>query len=58
MDGIGGQVELASLPGGSTEDGSARSAKAGMIVGNDEFDAAHAACDQAVEEAASVNLGL
>src|ERR1700712_224819 len=58
MDGVGGQVELASLPGGGAEYGSASGAQAGLIVGDNEFNAAHAALDEAVEEGPPVDLGF
>nr|WP_036502839.1 hypothetical protein [Novosphingobium sp. AP12] len=58
MNSIGGEVELAALPGGRPEYRPASSAQACMIIRHDEFDASHAARDQVIEEAAPVDLGL
>jgi hypothetical protein len=51
-------MELAALPGSGTEHGAAGGTQTGMIVGDDELHTAHAACDQVVEEATPVDLGL
>lgn len=58
MDGIGGKVELAALPGGRPEYRPASGAQSCMIIRHDEFDASHAAGDQVIEEAAPVDLSL
>jgi hypothetical protein len=50
MDGVPGQVELAALPCGAAQNGAAGSAQAAVVVGDDEFDPAQAARDQAFEE--------
>ncbi len=51
-------VRLATLPAGAAEDGLARGPQAGMIVGDDVSDAAHAAGDEAHQEGAPMDLGL
>ena len=58
MDGVLGQMELAALPCRAAEDGPAGGAQAGVVVGDDVFDAAHAARLQALQEGPPVNLGL
>ena len=58
MDSVCGQMELAALPGSGTEHSAASGTQAGMIVGDDGLDAAHAACDQVVKKATPVDLGF
>ena len=58
VDGVLREVELAALPARAAEDGAAGGAQPGMVVGDDELDAAQAAGLQAVEEGAPVDLGL
>jgi hypothetical protein len=58
MDGVLRQVELAALPDGAAEHGFASGLEAGMIVGGDELDAAHAARDQVFQEGAPVNFSF
>ena len=58
VNGIGGQMKLAALPRGGAKDSPAGGTQASVIVGYDELNAVHAARDQAVEEAAPMNLGL
>ncbi len=58
MDGVLGQVILATLPGDAGEHGLASGAQARMIVGGDEGEPPHAAGHQAVQEGPPVGLGL
>jgi len=58
MDGVAGQMELAALPGGSAEHGTPGGAQPGVVVGDDEFDAAQTARHQALQKASPVDLGL
>ena len=58
VDGVGGEVELAALPGSGTKHGPTGGTQARVVVGDDEPDAAHAARDQAIEKATPVDLGL
>ena len=58
VDGILGQVELAALPRGAGQDGTAGSAQARVVIADDELDAAHAAVHEVVEEIPPMNLGL
>ena len=52
------EVELAALPDGAGQDGAAGGLQPGMVVADDEADAAHAAVDQAVEEGSPVDFGF
>ena len=52
------EVELAALPGDGAKDGLAGGGHAGMIVADDEGDAAQAALDQALEEGPPMHLGF
>jgi hypothetical protein len=52
------EVELAALPGDGAKDGLARGGHAGVIVADDEGDAAQAALDQALEEGPPMHLGF
>src|SRR5512144_1096831 len=47
-----------ALPDGAGQDGAAGGLQPGMVVTDDEADAAHAAVDQAVEEGAPVDFGF
>src|ERR1700722_15899428 len=50
------QMELAALPGNAGQGGPACGLEAGMIIRNDQFDAAQTATDEAVEECAPMAL--
>ena len=52
------EVELAALPGDGAKDGLARGRHAGMIVADDEGDAAQTALDEALEEGAPMHFGF
>jgi hypothetical protein len=52
------EVELAALPGDGAEDGFAGGSHAGVIVADDERDAAQAALDEALEEGAPMGFGF
>ena len=52
------EVELAALPGDGTKDGFARGGHAGVIVADDERDAAEAALDEALEEGPPMPFGF
>ena len=58
VDGVLGQVELATLPAGAGEHRLPCGFKARMIVRGDELDALQAARHQAFQEGAPVRLGL
>ena len=58
VDGVLCEVELAALPLRAREDRLAGSPQLGMVVGDDELDAAQAVVDEVVEEVAQVDLGL
>ena len=58
MNGVLGEVELATLPNGAGQDGAAGGLQPGMVVTDDEADAADAAVDQAVEEGSPVDFGF
>src|SRR5512144_1321235 len=50
VNGVLREVELAALPDGAGQDGAARGLQPGMVVADDEADAAHATVDQVVEK--------
>ena len=52
------EAELAALPGHGAKDGFAGGGHVGMIVADDEADAAQAAGDEAFEEVAPMHFGL
>ena len=52
------EVELAALPGDGWEDGAACGGEAGVVIGDDDLEALEAACLQALEERAPVDLGF
>ena len=58
VNGVLREVELAALPDGTGQDGAAGGLQPGMVVADDEADAAHAAVDQAVEEGSPVDFGF
>ena len=58
MNGVLREVELTALPDGAGQDGAAGGLQPGMVVADDEADAAHAAADQAVEESSPMNFGF
>ena len=58
MDGVLRQVELATLPCGTTQHGFAGRLEAGMIVGGDDLHAAHAARNQILQKGPPVDFGL
>jgi hypothetical protein len=58
VNGVLREVELAALPDGTGQDGAAGGVQPGMVVADDEADAAHAAVDQAVEEGSPVDFGF
>ena len=58
MNGVLGEVELAALPDGAGQDGAAGGLQPGMVVADDEADAAHATVDQAVEGGSPVDFGF
>ena len=58
MDGVLGQMKLAALPLGPGEHCRAGGAEAGVVVADDELDAAHAPGHQGVEEFRPVDLGF
>ena len=51
-------MELAALPGDGWEDGTARGAEAGVVVGDEELEGGEAAFLEALEEVAPVDLGF
>ena len=51
-------MELAALPLGTGQDGAAGGVQPGVVVADDEADAAQAASDQIVEEGAPVDFGF
>ncbi len=51
-------MELAALPGHGAKDGLARGVHPGVIVADDELDAAQAALEQALEEPTPMDLGF
>ena len=58
VNGVLREVELAALPDGTGQDGAAGGLQPGMVVTDDEADAADAAVDQAVEEGSPVDFGF
>ena len=54
MDGILGEMELAALPGGPSEDGTAHSAQPSMVVRDDKLDPAQTTGNEIFEEVAPV----
>ena len=58
VNGVLREVELTALPEGAGQDGAAGGLQPGMVITDDEADAAHAAVDQAVEEGAPVDFGF
>ena len=58
MDCVLGEMELASLPCGSSQDSAAGCAQTGMVIRDDKLDAPHAARDQAFEKLSPIHLGF
>ena len=58
VNGVLREVELTALPDGAGQDGAAGGLQPGMVVADDEADAAHAAVDQVVEEGSPVDFGF
>ena len=58
MNGVLREVELAALPDGTGQDSAAGGLQPGMVVTDDEADAADAAVDQAVEEGSPMDFGF
>ena len=52
------EMELAALPGDGGEDGATGGGEAGMVVADEELEAAEAALLEALEEVAPVGLGF
>src|SRR5512134_2958468 len=58
LNGVLREVKLAALPDVTGQDGAAGGLQPGMVVADDEADAADAAVDQAVEEGSPVDFGF
>ena len=52
------EVELAALPGDGGEDGAAGGGEAGMVIADEELEAAEAALLEALEKVAPVDFGF